>query len=175
MLVELMRLLAKTFLFSLWLTILATSLPGQASDSWDFDSISPADAPRPAPDPSRDIYMRLLRMVGCWNAHDVEGYMLAFWNSPQLLVVVDSEEYNGWQELHENYLNGYPDRNAMGFLEPLRVKIRFLHSDEALVLNWWTISQGGARDKIVGTSTMIFQKIDGDWKIVVAHTSFLEP
>jgi hypothetical protein len=38
--------------------------------------------------------------------------------SPELLLVVESEQFNGWQQLHDSYLNGYPDRNAMGFIEP---------------------------------------------------------
>src|ERR1700731_2580631 len=40
--------------------------------------------------------------------------------SPELLVVVDAEQFNGWRQLHDSYLNGYPDRNAMGFIQPKR-------------------------------------------------------
>jgi hypothetical protein len=59
--------------------------------------------------------------VDHWNAHDIEGHLEVYWKSPELLVVVDSEQFNGWQQLHDSYLNGYPDRNAMGFIQPKRI------------------------------------------------------
>ena len=45
-------------------------------------------------------------------------HLEVYWKSPELLVVIDSEQFNGWQQLHDSYLNGYPDRSAMGFIEP---------------------------------------------------------
>jgi hypothetical protein len=52
-------------------------------------------------------------MLDRWNAHDIEGYVEVYCKSPDLLVVVDAEQFNGWQQLHDSYLNGYPDRNAI--------------------------------------------------------------
>jgi len=46
------------------------------------------------------------------------GYMEVLWKSPELLVVVDAEQFNGWQQLHDSYVNGYADRNAMGLSNP---------------------------------------------------------
>jgi hypothetical protein len=28
-----------------------------------------------------------------------------YWKSPELLVVVDSEQFNGWQQLLDSYVN----------------------------------------------------------------------
>jgi hypothetical protein len=36
-----------------------------------------------------------------WYAHDIEGYIEVYWKSPELLVVVDSEQFNG--QLHDSY------------------------------------------------------------------------
>jgi hypothetical protein len=36
------------------------------------------------------------------------------WKSPELLVVVDSEQFDGWQQLHDSYVNGYPQSNRDG-------------------------------------------------------------
>ena len=71
-------------------------------------------------------------MLDRWNAHDIEGHLDVYWKSPELLVVVDSEQFNGWQQLHDSYINGYPDRNAMGFIEPKRVQVKLLKPDLAL-------------------------------------------
>jgi hypothetical protein len=58
---------------------------------------------------TQQVYGILLKMLDRWNAHDIEGYMEVYWKSPELLVVVDAEQFNGWQQLHDSYINGYPD------------------------------------------------------------------
>jgi hypothetical protein len=35
-------------------------------------------------------------MIDRWNAHDIEGHLEAYWKSPELLVVIESERFNGW-------------------------------------------------------------------------------
>jgi hypothetical protein len=50
-----------------------------------------------------------LKMLDRWNANDIEGYLEVYWKSPELLVVVDSEQFNGWQQLHDSYINGQHD------------------------------------------------------------------
>jgi len=97
--------------------------------------------------------------------------MEVYAKSPGLLVVVDSEQYIGWQQLHDSYVNGYPDRNAMGFIEPKRIQIKLLAPDLALALTWWSISFPGSRQKLDGSTTMNLQKSDAGWKIIASHTS----
>jgi hypothetical protein len=57
-------------------------------------------------------------MLDRWNAHDIEGHLQAYWKSAELLVVIDSEEFNGWQQLHDSYVNGYPDVMRWGSSNP---------------------------------------------------------
>jgi hypothetical protein len=113
----------------------------------------------------------LLKMLERWNAHDIEGYMEVYWRSPELLVVVDAEQFNGWQQLHDSYINGYPDRSAMGFIKPKRIQVKLLKSDLALALSWWSVSFPSSKQEMVGDSTMNLQKFDDGWKIVASHTS----
>jgi hypothetical protein len=103
------------------------------------------------------------------NAHDIEGHLAVYWNSPELLVVVDSEEFNGWQQLHDSYINGYPDRNAMGFIRPTRIQVKLLKPDLALALTWWSASFPSSKQLVMGNSTMNLQKFDGGWKIIASH------
>jgi hypothetical protein len=100
------------------ISALSFSLPAMAQDQngWQFDwlrvdsTVSKTDA--------QQIYEVLLKMLDRWNAHDIEGYLKVYWKSPELLVVVDSEQFNGWQQLHDSYINGHPDRNSMGGHRP---------------------------------------------------------
>jgi uncharacterized protein (TIGR02246 family) len=120
---------------------------------------------------SQQIDDVLLRMLDRWNAHDVEGYLDVYWKASDLLVIVDSEQFNGWQQLHDSYTNGYPNKNDMGYLQPLRIQIKLLKPDLALALTWWSLSFPNSQQKVVGTSTMNLQKFDVGWKIVTSHTS----
>ena len=125
------------------------------------------------PDTQR-IQEVLLKMLDRWNAHDIEGHLEVYWKSPELLVVVDSEQFNGWQQLHDSYINGYSDRNSMGFIVPVRIQVKLLRRDLALALTWWSITFPSTKQKVVGNTTMNLQKFDDGWKIVASHTSIAE-
>ena len=102
-----------TFILSLCFSL---PLTAEEKGGWVFDSL--ATAPGATTPDAQQVYQLLLKMLDRWNAHDIEGHLEVYWKSPELLVVVDSEQFNGWQQLHDSYLNGYPDRNAMGFINP---------------------------------------------------------
>jgi hypothetical protein len=156
------------------LSALSCCLPVRAQDisGWQFDSLS-ANTTAPKSD-AQLVYEVLLKMLDRWNAHDVEGHLEVYWKSPELLVIIDSEQFNGWQQLHDSYVNGYPDRNAMGFVQPTRIQVRLLKPDLALALTWWSASFPSSKVKVVGNTTMDLQKFGDDWKIVASHTSSSE-
>jgi ketosteroid isomerase-like protein len=141
----------------------------QEQTGWQFDSLH-ENSNVSKPD-AQQVHEVMLKMLDRWNAHDIEGYMETYWKSPELLVVVDSEQFNGWQQLHDSYLNGYPNRVAMGFLQPERIQVKLLKSDFALALTWWSASFPTSQRTVVGTSTMNLQKFGDGWKIVASHTS----
>ena len=148
------------------------------SRGWEYDSIAPQQ-PNISPSSERDelkaINELLAKMDACWNAHDIDGMMSAYWNSPYLLVVAQEEQVQGWQMLYQTYKTGYPDPNAMGHIEPSRVQIRLLEPDVALATNWWTATYPNSKVRVIGNTTMNLQKFAVGWKIVMAHSSFAEP
>ena len=148
------------------------SVKAQEKEAWQYDSLG-ANSSVLKPD-AQKVYEVLLKMLDRWNAHDIEGHMEVYWKSPDLFVVVDSEEYNGWQQLHDSYVSGYPDRNAMGFIEPKRIQIKLLKPDLALALTWWSVSFPNSKQKVAGNTTMNLQRFDDGWKIIASHTSIAE-
>jgi uncharacterized protein (TIGR02246 family) len=144
----------------------------QEQNGWVFDSLGPNRSA--AKSDAQQVYEVLLKMLDRWNAHDIEGHLEVYWKSPELLVVVDSEQFNGWQQLHDSYLNGYPDRNAMGFINPARIQVKLLKPDIALALSWWSVTFPNTKQKVVGNTTLNLQKFDDGWKIVAAHSSTAE-
>jgi uncharacterized protein (TIGR02246 family) len=163
-----------TFVQILAISALSFCLPVMAQERnlWKFDS-SRANPSASKPD-DQQVYAVLLKMLDRWNAHDIDGYMDVYSKSPGLFVVVDSEEYNGWQQLHDSYVNGYLDRNAMGFIEPIRIQVKLLMPDFALALTWWSLSFPNSKQKVVGNTTMNLQKFDDGWKIIASHTTIAE-
>jgi hypothetical protein len=162
------------FIKTLAISALSFCLPvmAQEQNGWQFDSLgSKSDSTR---SDAQRVYEVLLKMLDRWNAHDIEGHLEVYWKSPELLVVIDSEQFNGWQQLHDSYINGYPDRNAMGFINPTRIQVKLLKPDLALALTWWSISFPSSKQKVVGNTTMDLQKFDDGWKIVASHTSTTE-
>ena len=141
----------------------------QEQNAWQFGSL-PANSSFYKPD-DQQVYEVMLKMLDRWNAHDIEGYMAVYWKSPELLVVRGSEQFNGWQQLHDSYVNGYPNRSAMGSIELVRIQVRLVKPDLALALTWWTINFPSSHKKVVGTTTMNLQKFDVGWKIVASHSS----
>ena len=144
----------------------------QEQNGWQFDSLR-ADS-RVSKSDTQQVYEVLLKMLDRWNAHDIEGHLEVYWNSAELLVVVDAEQFSGWQQLHDSYLNGYPDRNAMGFIQPKRIQVKLLKPDLALALTWWSVSFPSSKNTVVGNTTMDLQKFNDGWKIVASHTSTAE-
>ena len=123
----------------------------QEQSGWEFDSaqarrnVSKSDA--------EQVYDVLLKMLDRWNARDIEGHLGVYWKSPELLVVIDSEQFNGWQQLHDSYINGYPDRSTMGFIQPKRIQVKLLKPDLALALTWWSVTFPSSKQTMVGNST----------------------
>jgi uncharacterized protein (TIGR02246 family) len=148
------------------------------SRGWEFDSIEPRaslQSPSPQEDDLKEINDLLVKMLDRWNAHDVEGYLAAYWRSPQLLVMLQEQQFQGWQSVYDTYKTGYTDPNAMGSVDPSRIQIKLIRSDLAMAVTWWTVSYPRSKVRVVGNSTMNLQKFSDGWKIVLLHSSYLEP
>ncbi len=104
-----------------------------------------------------------------WNKGDMDSYMQGYWKSDSLLFVGKNGPTYGWQKTLDNYKKGYPDQSAMGFLTFGIKKVEFLAKDKAFVLGSWNLKR--ERDEPKGYFTLLLRKIDGEWKVVVDHSS----
>ncbi|PWS27189.1 DUF4440 domain-containing protein [Pedobacter yonginense] len=104
-----------------------------------------------------------------WNKGNVEAYMQGYAKSDSLLFVGKNGPTYGWQKTLDNYKKGYPDKAAMGLLTFGIKKIDFLNQDVAFVLGSWNVKR--AQDELKGYFTLLLKKINGQWKIIVDHSS----
>ncbi len=103
-----------------------------------------------------------------WNNADLESFMQAYWKSDKLKFIGKSGIKYGWHLTLDNYKKSYPDKAAMGTLhfDVLQVEIV---KDTAFVLGKWQLSR--VQDTLKGFYTLYWKKIDGQWKIIIDHSS----
>ena len=171
-----MRLRLTLSLFLLLTVARADGPNTTAGQGWSYDSLHGQSQNQAQPTEEQQIAALLARMVDRWNAHDIDGYMDTLWRSPDLLCVLDGEEVMGWENLLTSYLRGYPDRTAMGSVFVERTRVQLVSADVATAMDWWRASFGRNTHSVYATSTYLLRKFPQDgWKIVVVHTSFVEP
>lgn len=104
-----------------------------------------------------------------WNEGDLPKYMEGYWMSDSLLFIGKKGLNYGWEKTLSNYEKGYPDKAAMGNLKFELKKIEVLSPTSAYVVGKWHIDR--TDDFLEGHFLLIVKKIEGQWKVVVDHSS----
>lgn len=104
-----------------------------------------------------------------WSDGDVHQFMEGYWKSEDLSFVGRSGINKGWQTTLDNYIKGYPTKDAMGkltfdILEMNRISDKAYH-----MIGRYTLVR--KEDTPTGLFTLIWKYIDGKWLIVSDHTS----
>ena len=103
------------------------------------------------------------------NKGNLEDFMAGYWESDSLLFIGKSGVNNGWQKTLENYQKGYPDTTAMGKLNFDLLELRQLSPEYFFVVGKWHLQR--SIGNIGGHFSLLFNKINGKWKIVADHSS----
>jgi hypothetical protein len=136
---------------------------------WDFDSVSPKSGAENSP--AKEVAATLMHEADLWNAHDLNGYLGCYWNSPNCLLVDESDVDEGFQQISENYKNTYTNLDSMGKMNIDRLKVRMIRPDLALAVSVRSVTLSVSDHAALGIDSTILQKFGKDWKIVTAHIS----
>lgn len=113
----------------------------------------------------------LMAQQEAWNRGDIAAFMTGYWNSPELAFIGKSIA-RGWQATMERYRREYPNRAAMGTLTFSELEVHEVGADAAWVFGRFALARtaegGGAAS---GKFTLVLQRLAGEWKIVLDHTS----
>jgi len=104
-----------------------------------------------------------------WNRGDISGFMDGYWNSDSLLFIGSKGPTYGYSKTLTNYLKSYPTPEKMGQLTFGFVKIEILSENQAFVVGTWHLQR--EEDDLGGHFTLLWRKLDGEWKIVIDHSS----
>jgi ketosteroid isomerase-like protein len=122
-------------------------------------------------DEVESMHAMLFRQSDAWNRGDIETFMGAYWQSPELTFSSGGETTQGWEETLARYRKRYPDRVAMGTLTFSALETQMLGPDAAFTLGQWQLERD---DPVRGNFTLVWRKIKGSWRIIHDHSSALK-
>lgn len=102
-----------------------------------------------------------------WNKGEIESFMNGYWKSDSLRFSGKNGTNYGWNATLAAYQKSFPNRDDMG---KLHFEIDTVYIDRAPYISiegQWTIHR---YDTIGGRFVLLFEKINGDWKIIEDHT-----
>ncbi len=105
-----------------------------------------------------------------WNKGDLEGFMVGYWNSPDLTFSSGKETRRGWQTTLERFRERYQaEGKEMGKLTFSDHETELLGPDTALVRGRWKVET--SKETLGGVFTLLVKKMPEGWRIVHDHTS----
>ncbi|MGK0313920.1 MAG: hypothetical protein ACI86M_000130 [Saprospiraceae bacterium] len=116
-----------------------------------------------------DIKAVMKMQERAWSDGDVHQFMEGYWKSENLSFVGKSGVNKGWQTTLNNYIKGYPSKDAMGALTFEVLEMNRISADAYHMIGRYTLIRKA--DKPTGLFTLIWKYIDGKWLIVSDHTS----
>lgn len=103
-----------------------------------------------------------------WNKGDVRGFMKYYWKSDSLKFIGSKGITYGWQKTLDNYIKGYPSKEAMGILTFTILEATQLSETSIYVIGKWELKK---EKPTGGHFTLLWKKINNQWVIVADHTS----
>lgn len=116
-----------------------------------------------------EISLLMKKQETSWNQGDIPAYMQYYWQSDSMKFVSKKGVTYGWKQTLDNYLKSYPDKETMGKLFFDHLIFQYIDNKHIIVIGSWQLSR--TKGDIGGYFSLLWQKINGKWKIVIDHTS----
>ncbi len=138
-----------------------------------------AQAPEKPPEQLRMLSRDELDMVKvlnaqerAWNQGKIDAYLSGYKNGGDLLFIADGKVTRGFDQLQLDYRRNYATKESMGVLTFSELEPHVVSENFGVVIGKYHIDRnkkmGGPGD---GMFSLLFEKTDQGWKIVVAHTT----
>jgi ketosteroid isomerase-like protein len=107
--------------------------------------------------------------VYAWNKGDVKTFMKGYWDSDELRFIGKNGVRYGYKSVESNYLKNYNSIEKMGHLSFDSLIFTQISGEDkvANVTGQWKIT---GTNNLGGCFSLLFKKIENDWKIIVDHT-----
>ena len=106
-----------------------------------------------------------------WNVANLEEFMQGYWKSDSMMFVGKPGVTYGWQATLDRYKQRYgTSTETMG-----KTRFTLLHLKPLSPDTWFVVGRFDMvfvdGKTLFGHFTLLFKKIDGDWKIICDHSS----
>lgn len=108
--------------------------------------------------------------VTAWNGDDLEGALVRYWNSPDMVWVNRRGVERGFAPFADAMRTDAAANPDLGEFAVEVLDARDLTADSALLVMRWSITRDGKR-LMGGVSTQVWRQVDGLWVIVFEHAS----
>ena len=103
-----------------------------------------------------------------WNKGEIDSFMGGYWNNDSLMFIGKNGVTYGYTNTLKNYKKGYPDAAAMGQLTFTLIQVKKLSKHYYHVTGKWQLKR--IVGDVGGHYTLLFKKINGEWKIISDHS-----
>jgi ketosteroid isomerase-like protein len=119
---------------------------------------------------SSRVHDVLARQKAAWNEGDLDGFMLGYWNDPELTFYSDNTIEKGYEPLKQRYFKRYKaEGKEMGKLTFSDVDVHPKSETFAVVRGHWKVEK--SKETAEGLFTLWIEKKPEGWRIVHDHTS----
>jgi len=116
-----------------------------------------------------DIKTVLHQQAKDWSNASIEAFMEGYDKTNNLLFVGKSGITKGWQQTLDRYKESYPSKNHTGKLTFDILEIQPINAEAYLLVGEFHLVRNVG--KADGIFTLVFKKINGQWKVISDHTS----
>ena len=111
----------------------------------------------------------LANQLNEWNKGSVDGFMEGYWKNDSLQFLTSNGITYGWQNVNNNYKKSYPTKEKMGNLDFEILSEKVIDKTHTLIIGKWKVKDAEGENS--GYFSLLFKLIDGNWKIILDHTS----
>ena len=117
----------------------------------------------------KEIRQILDHQTNAWNKGDIEKFMKGYWENDSLMFIGKSGVTYGYKNTLNNYKKNYPTTADMGKLSFTLISVKKLSDKYYHIVGKWLLER--TKDNLQGHYTLLFQKVDGKWVIIMDHSS----
>jgi len=118
-----------------------------------------------------DVIKVLLKQEAAWNRGDIDGFAEGYKDSPDTLFI-NSQIQRGYASMKEAYHRNYPTKENMGQLTFSDLEVHPIDEKVAVCIGKFHLDRSKKNGgNASGLFSLVLEKTDAGWKIVVDHTT----
>lgn len=128
--------------------------------------------PKPKPVDFSEIEKVLDGQIAEWQKGNIDGFMAGYWHSDSLQFITSRGIKKSYDSVSNNYKKHYDTPEKRGFLTFRNLQFQTLDQANEIVhcTGRWHIAANENEAEKSGVFSLIFKKINGEWKIIIDHT-----